>query len=369
MTETTTGTQRLPVTLLTGFLGSGKTTVLNALLRQRAPTGIAVVINELGEIGIDHDLVERTEESFTLVRNGCVCCTVRDDLISTLRELSERRQRGDLPALAGVVLETTGMADPAPIIHTLMNDEAMRADYGLGAVVATVDAVNGARTLDAHIEAVKQAGIADLILLTKTDIADAATTAALKQRLAALNPGAPQLDAVAGRIDPTRFLASGHFSIAGKSDAVAAWLNAEAVAAHEAQAHEAGGAHVHQGPQAHHGAHDNSRHDMRISSYCITRDRPISWSGFSAWLEMVGAMRGNDLLRVKGIVNVAEHPDQPLVIHGVQHIFHPPVKLAGWPSSDRRTRIVFITRNIDKAAIDDTLSVFEHRSTRRRKPG
>lgn len=346
-------TSRVPVTILTGFLGSGKTTVLNALVRRSALTRIAVIINELGEISIDHDLVQRTDESFTVVRNGCVCCTVRGDLIETLQELSRRRKSGALPALDGVIVETTGMADPAPIVHTLMNDPAVIANCGLGAVVATVDAVNGAGTLERNPEAVKQAAIADLILVTKTDLASPAITADIAQRLKALNPAARRIAVDAREIDPSVFFTAGHFALDRKSADVTGWLNAEAVAAHDHHGH-------------HHHTHDISRHDKGIRSYCITRDAPISASGFAAWLDMIGAMRGADLLRVKGIVCVAEHPDEPLIVHGVQHVFHPAVKLARWPSEDRRTRLVFITRNIEREAIDDTLRVFENRGARRR---
>lgn len=360
--EAQSGHRRIPVTILTGFLGSGKTTVLNALVQNDGLARVAVVINELGEIGIDHDLVERADESFMLVRNGCVCCTVRGDLISTLADLSARQARGEIGALDGVVLETTGMADPAPIIHTLMNDPAVTAAYGLGAVVATVDAVNGSATLDGHLEAVKQASVADLILVTKTDLAGAEAAVHLRERLSRLNPAARIETVDCGSITPQQFFAAGHFALDSKTTEVLAWLNAEAVALQDRHDHGDGNDHGHD----HSHDHDISRHDRSIRSYCVTRDEPISWSGFTAWLDMVSAMRGNDLLRVKGIVSVAEHPDEPLVIHGVQHVFHPPVKLPRWPSEDRRTRIVFITRNIEREAIDDTLRVFERRAARRR---
>lgn len=357
--DATDDPRRIPVTVLTGFLGSGKTTILNALLRNEGLARIAVIINELGEIGIDHDLVERTDENFTLVRNGCVCCTVRGDLIATLADLSSRRARGDIGALDGVVLETTGMADPAPIIHTLMNDPGVLRDYCLGSVVTTVDAVNGARTLDAHPEAVKQAAVADHILITKSDLAARDTATALTARLAGLNPTARISTITAGAMTPAQFFSADHVSINQKSADVLTWLNAESAVAH--------GMHTHEHGNAHGDHHAISRHDKAIRSFCIVRDTPISWSGFQAWLDMISAMRGDDLLRVKGIVNVAEHPGEPLVVHGVQHIFHPPVKLARWPSADRRTRIVFITRNIDCDTIDDTLSVFERRAARRAK--
>ena len=348
--------RKIPVTVLTGFLGSGKTTVLNSLVRHQALKRTAVVINEFGEIGMDHELVQKSEENFMLVRNGCVCCTVRGDLISTLGDLTDRQRRGDVGALDRVVIETTGLADPAPILHTLMNDRTLLDDYGLGAVVTTIDAVNGLNTLDQHQEAVKQIGIADLLLLTKTDLAPPDAVLALRDRIAAINPGAKILTTLDGDIDPADFFASGLYRLEGKTAEVQNWLNAEAYV-EDHRAHDDHGEHDH----AHATGGVPSRHSDRINAYCVTRERPVSWSGFSRWLDLVSGMRGNDLLRVKGIVNVLEHPSQPMVIHGVQHIFHPPIKLDAWPSDDHRTRIVFITRDIEKDVIEETLRVFNRR--------
>jgi G3E family GTPase len=356
------GRGKIPVTVLTGFLGSGKTTVLNGLVKNKALRRTAVIINEFGEIGLDHELVQKSEENFMLVRNGCVCCTVRGDLISTLTDLSVRQKRREIEYLERVVIETTGLADPAPILHTLMNDQSLLDDgYGLGAVVTTIDAVNGLDTLDNHQEAVKQLGIADLLLLTKTDLASASNVSVLRDRIAAINPGAKTLQAINGEISPADFFSTGLYRLESKTKEVQNWLNAEAYA--DAELH----------PHPHHPEHDDgkstedarNRHGDRIKAYCITREQPISWAGFSAWLDLVSAMRGNDLLRVKGIVNVIEHPSRPTVIHGVQHIFHPPIELDEWPSDDHRTRIVFITRDIDQEVIEDTLRVFERRGARK----
>jgi G3E family GTPase len=353
---------RIPVTVLTGFLGSGKTTVLNGLVRNQALRRTAVVINEFGEIGLDHDLVQKSDENFLLVRNGCVCCTVRGDLISTLRDLSVRQQRREIEILERVVIETTGLADPAPILHTLMNDQSLLEDgYALGAVITTVDAVNGLDTLDNHQEAVKQAGISDLLLLTKTDLASESAVSVLRERIAAINPGARIIQATNGEIVPADFFSTGLYRPESKTAEVQNWLNAEAYAADHLHAHA-------DGPEDDHGGSTQdarNRHGDRIKAYCVIRDRPISWAGFSAWLDMVSAMRGNDLLRVKGIVNVIEHPSRPTVIHGVQHIFHPPIELDEWPSDDHRTRIVFITRDIEQETIEETLRVFERRGARK----
>jgi G3E family GTPase len=354
------GSERIPVTVLTGFLGSGKTTVLNGLIKHQALRRTAVVINEFGEIGLDHELVQKTDENFILVQNGCICCTVRGDLISTLEDLASRQKRREIAPLERVVIETTGLADPAPILHTLMNDKSLLEHYVLGAVVTTIDVVNGLRTLDNHEEAVKQAGISDLLLLTKIDLASPDVISALLDRITSINPGAKTLRAINGEVRPAEFFAAGLYRLESKTADVHNWLNAEAYA--EDHPHT----HVHHYDHHHDQAKEDerNRHGDRIRAHCIIREQPISWAGFSDWLDLISAMRGDDLLRVKGIVNVVEHPSRPIVIHGVQHIFHPPIQLDEWPSDDHRTRIVFITRDIDKEVIEDTLSVFERRAAR-----
>lgn len=333
----------LPVTLLTGFLGSGKTTVLNHLLRQPGLSRTAVIINELGDVGIDHDLVETATEGLVLLKSGCVCCSVRSDLIDTLRSLFLKRVRGQIAEFDRVVIETTGLADPAPVLHTLTGDPLVTARYRLDGVIATVDAVNGGDTLDRACEAVKQAAVADRILLTKTDLADAAATRRLTERLRGLNPAAPIIQAVNGAVDPAGLFDIGLYNPATKSLDVRRWLNEEAFEDHH---HD------------HHGA-DLSRHDHHINSFVFTLDHPISEAALTKWIAMLVAFQGPDLLRVKGIVNVADRAG-PLVIQGVQHIFHPPIELSGWPSDDRRTRIVFITRGLDEAALRKMLDLFDH---------
>jgi G3E family GTPase len=331
----------LPVTLLTGFLGSGKTTVLNHLLRQPGLSRTAVIVNELGEIGIDHDLVETAAEGLVLLKNGCVCCSVRSDLIDTLRSLFLRRVRGQVTEFDRVVIETTGLADPAPVLHTLTGDPLVTARYRLDRVIVTVDAVNGGDTLDRAFESVKQAAVADRILLTKTDLAETEAIGRLMDRLRALNPGAPIVPVVNGAIDPAGLFDVGLYNPVTKSLDVQRWLNAEAFESH----------------QHHHGA-DLSRHDDHINSFVFTLAHPISQTALTKWLGMLVAFQGPDLLRVKGIVNVADRAG-PLVIQGVQHIFHAPVELDAWPSHDRRTRIVFITRGLDEAIMRKTLGLFD----------
>jgi G3E family GTPase len=345
---------RIPVTVLTGFLGSGKTTLLNHVLKQPDMAATAVIVNEFGEIGLDHLLVESATEDVVLLNSGCLCCTVRGDIVNTLTDLFVSRVKGRVPYFTRAVIETTGLADPAPVLHALFSDPIVAERYMIDGVVTTVDAVNGAGTLDRQIEAVKQAAVADRLIVTKADLADPAALAALEARLKALNPGAPLLRVEHGAIDPSALFGLGLFDPQTKSVEVQRWLQDEAVAA------QADDEHHHHDAQGHDvNRHDVNRHDERIRAFCIIRDRPISWSALSGWLDALATMRGDDLLRLKAIVALADRPDQPVVLHGVQHLFHPPVLLPAWPDADHRTRIVFITRNLPQAAIEESLAAFE----------
>jgi len=336
----------IPVTLLTGFLGSGKTTVLNHVLKEPGMAATAVIVNEFGEIGLDHLLVERSSEDVVLLNSGCLCCTVRSDIVDTLTDLFVDRVKGKVPFFTRVAIETTGLADPAPILHTLMTEPIVAARYMLDGVVATVDAVNGAGTLDRQPEAVKQAAVADRLLLTKTDLAEPAARQAFEARLAALNPSAPVIPVAQGAVDPALLFNLGFFDPATKSVDVQRWLRDEAFAS--------GLEHDHDDDHL-----DPNRHDDRIRAFCITRERPISWGVLSGWLDGLATMRGDDLLRFKAIVALSDRPEEPVVLHGVQHLFHPPVLLPQWPSEDRRTRMVFITRDLPQEAIEATLTAFE----------
>lgn len=330
MAETT------PVTVLTGFLGAGKTTVLNHLLQQPALARAAVLVNEFGEIGLDHLLVEKLDDSTVLLNAGCLCCTVRGDLARALRDMLPRARRDEI---SRIIIETTGLADPVPILATLMSDPVAASAYRLDGIVTVIDAVNGAAHLDAHEEAVRQVAVADRLIVSKADLAD---TAPLRVRLAALNPGAPIANAARGVVDPAFVLGAGLFDTAAKIPDVAGWLNA---AAFEDHAHP------------HH--HDPNRHDSSIAAFCVTMQAPLDWTAMAMWLELLIASHGENLLRVKGILNLKGH-DRPVAIHAVRHLMHPPARLSAWPESDPRTsRLVFITRDLPRAVIEDGLRAFQ----------
>jgi G3E family GTPase len=323
----------LPITLLTGYLGSGKTTILNHLLRQPALSRTLVIVNEFGEIGIDHDLIESGSEDFVVLQGGCVCCTVRSDLIDSLRSLFQRRVRGQIAEFDRVVIETTGLADPAPIINGLIADPFTQARYRLDGVIVVVDSQHGWDTLDRAPEALKQAALADRLLLTKTDLADSDTVERLTGRLRRLNPLASVLIAKKGVVDAEQLLDIGLYDPKTKSLDAQGWLDDMAFDDH-----------------AHHGHIDVNRHDAHITSFGVVLDAPVSPEALSRWLDALSRVVGPKLLRVKGLVNIAGR-EAPTVIHAVQHRIHPLLPLTAWPSADRRTRIVFITRDMDEQVL------------------
>ena len=325
----------IPISILTGYLGSGKTTLLARLLKAPAFARTAVIINEFGEIGLDHDLVSASSESLIELTTGCICCAVRGDLANTLADLLARRDAGTVPLFERVVIETSGLADPAPILQLLMTDKGLSSRLALSGVVATVDAVNGLATLNREPEAAKQAAVADRLLITKADLADG-VPADLAARLQALNPTAPMQESRFGDFDPELLFDAGLYDPHGKSLDVTRWLGA----ALDTTATDA-------------------PHTRGIGTFTILRDAPIRAVALTLFLETLAEHCGRDLLRMKGIIKLAEWPERPAVIHGVQHVFYAPSLLEGWPSADHRSRIVFIVRGIPRAWVESLLDAIE----------
>lgn len=303
---------KTPVSLVTGFLGSGKTTLIASLLRRPELGETAVIVNELGEVGIDHHLLRRVDERTVLLSSGCVCCTLRGDLADELRDLLDRRDLGEIPPFRRVVVETTGIADPAPIVGTLVSEPLVKHHYELDGIVATVDAVNGLR----GPEAVKQAAIADTLVVTKVDLAD---PAAVEERLRRLNPAAEVVEAAFGDVDPSRLFGRPHRDPRELPPDVRA-------------------------------------HEDDIAAFTLVLDEAVDWTAFGIWLTMLLQARGQDVLRVKGLLDVGG--PGPLLLNGVQHVVHPPEHLDAWPDEDRRSRLVVIGRGLDRAAVDASLGAF-----------
>ncbi|MDE2383685.1 MAG: GTP-binding protein [Alphaproteobacteria bacterium] len=337
-------TAPIPTAILTGFLGAGKTSLLNTLLKDPLLANACVVINEFGEVGIDHLLVEKSDDNIIELAAGCLCCTIRGDLINTLSDLLARRDAGAIKAFDRIVIETTGLADPAPVLHALMRDPLLLTRLRLEGVITVVDGFNGMATLDAHAEAVKQVAVADRIVLTKLDllhgVAGEEKMFATIGRLRKLNPTARLLTTHRGEATAERLFNMGLFDASKKGANVQGWLNDEALARH------------------HHHHHDKSRHDAHIRSFALRDSRAISPEGLELFFALLASHHGEKLLRMKGVIKLSDDPSRPLAVHGVQHVFHPPVRLASWPDGKAETRLVFIVKDLDKAVIEELFNAF-----------
>ena len=326
---------QIPVTVITGFLGSGKTTLLSSILKKKEMQKTAVIINEFGEIGLDHALIEHTDENIVELQSGCICCTIQGDLNKTLIDLFDKMMNGKVSSFNRVLIETTGLANPVPIIHTLMSSIELIRIYSLDGVITVVDSVNGEKTLDLHEESLKQLALAEKIILSKTDIVDKDEINSLIYRVKEINPVSQIVFSKFGNIPLEEIFGLGAYDPYKKSEDVKKWLAAEKYK-----------------DKKHHHHHDVNRHNENIRAFSMMSENPVNMIAFSFFRDMITAALGANLLRMKGIINIAGE-ERPAVIHGVQHIFHPVQWLETWPDNDRRTKLVFITQNIKKEQIED----------------
>jgi G3E family GTPase len=371
------GQDRIPVSIITGFLGAGKSTLLNRMLRDPAAKDIAVIINEFGEVGIDNLLVEASGDSMIELSNGCLCCTVRGELVDTLASMMDAIQTGRAKPITRVVIETTGLADPAPVMQSVMGNPVIAQNFELEGVVTVVDAVNGLSTLGAHPEAVKQVAVADRLIVSKQTLADAGQLSALRARLASLNPRAPVSDGDDASVSSLSMLANGLYDPSSKIADVDRWLRDEIAADHHDHHHHDhdhdGGCdcghdhgdnhghhhHAHDHGHHHHHHHDVSRHGDDIRSFSIVHDRPIDPMAIDMFVDLLRSAHGEKLLRMKAVVKLSDNPERPLVLHGVQAIFHPPQRLPRWPEgSDQKTRMVLITKGLTEEFVADLFAAF-----------
>jgi G3E family GTPase len=356
MSESPSPRHRIPVTLVTGFLGSGKTTLINAGLKAPQLSKTVVVVNEFGEVGLDHQLYTSSNDAVVVLENGCLCCTVRSDLIGTMNSLFHDRQAGRLPDFNNVVIETTGLAEPGPVIQAFLSEPTLDGLYRVAHVVTVVDAVNWAATAAAHDEAVRQVALADTILISKLDLPDAADFDALTQELRIINPAA-----VIARIDfspeaVAPLLMRGGFDAADPKADPTRWLSLQSYEAYAGKVEQAEGTADVEMP--HHLA------ARGIESFVLTRNDPLSREELQFLLDGILQNLGPSLLRVKGLVNIREEPGKPAVIQGAQHLLHSMTWLERWPSADQRTRIVFITQGIARGKLKEIIELLDRMSAR-----
>ncbi len=350
--------ERIPVSILTGFLGAGKSTLLNRLLKDPEMADAAIIINEFGDVSIDHLLVERSGDGIIELAEGCLCCTVRGELVDTLAELMDGIQTGRLKPVKRVVIETTGLADPAPVMQSIMGNPVIAQNFMLNGVITVMDAVHGASTLDHHEEAIKQVAVADRLVLTKRKLAASDAVALLTERLKGLNPRVDIEDGDQEMWSATALLDNGLYDATRKTADVGRWLGQEATD-HEHH-------HGHEHHEHHHGHHhyDVNRHNASIRSFSILHDRPIDPMAIEMFVDLLRSAHGEKLLRMKAIVALSDNPERPLVLHGVQSIFHPPQRLHGWPDpEDRRTRMVLITKDLSEDFVKDLFAAFTGTAT------
>jgi G3E family GTPase len=354
----------VPVSILTGFLGAGKTSLLNRLLKDPDLTDTAVIINEFGDVSLDHLLVEASSDGIIELSDGCLCCTVRGELVDTLADLMDRMQTGKIKPLKRVVIETTGLADPAPVLQSVMGNPVIAQSYRLDGVVTVVDAANGLSTLDHHEEAVKQVAMADRLVISKMPLTTPDAVISLKARLRSLNPRAPMIDGDLPEAGKAELFHCGLYDPATKIADVGRWLQDEAAAdhhhdhGHDDHDHEHCG-HENCGHDHHHHHHDENRHGADIRSFSLVHDRPIDPMALEMFVDLLRSAHGEKLLRMKAIVSMSDNPDRPLILHGVQTVFHAPQRMAAWPDpSDRRTRMVLITKDLPEAFVRDLFDAF-----------
>ncbi len=328
----TSSTAKLRASVITGFLGSGKTTLVSGILKQPQGERVAVIVNEFGEVGLDHQLVRHVAEDIVLLDTGCLCCALRNDLVETIEQLLERRDDMSIPSFDRILVETSGLAEPGPVVHSFMSEAEIVSKLCFDGVIATADAINFERQVETFSETANQLAFADRIVLTKTDIATAAQVNVVRNRLRSINPGAPIIVSTGAPIHMGELFGAGLYDPVTQVTNVSGWLREEAYATSHAHGHG-------------------------IRSFCLNLTESIDLVSLTRWLSLLTALHGEEILRLKGIIAIIGE-DRPLVIHAIHHLFHPPAFLEKWPYGMKEGRIVFITRNLSEADVRDSMSAY-----------